>query len=502
MSIFNMLPSLGISVLLGYIFVPVFFPSAWWVLILMTIFFFWTKMTETIVATPGNLPSIYQCYYKAFSCCRSKKLDDDEKVPKISADAANVIFSYSNIQYFDTFTDKMIQRESLHPALRDVVDASIDALENPTTKDAQGNIVPAPPQLKLVAAVNASSERDMPAAFYLVPTFNMELSVMVFSYFPLSVWSAQLVKSDMTVFFHVNRGVAFTFSTRIASSAIRGDAVEVVLVTEILTDMENLDGQVVENPETGLAEERSKLEEKTKTDENATSDKQEEQKDKPTAPPTKRSARSRRPRPVTRVVVATVVNTYSFAGAAPRASTVLQAATDYFTKDQVVSSTPHVKASYALYPEDTVAFANSSGNVHPRHLAPSTAKWLGEKGSAVDPMLLQSTFLRLLSDLNPRGSGARRIDAENELAVDLGLPYRAVMEVKRQAKAPAMVNLELGQCVDAPELEHRSYVAPAEGVEPCMDAYPQFKKAMFGNITTSGSSEVLATIAVLFDKKK
>ena len=490
------LPSLTIVIVGGWIVVPAMFSRALPLLIAGTVFLAWTKLTETIVAERGSLPSLYQCYYKVVcgSWLRNKTLPPTgPAVPPISSEAADVVFSIKT--QFDH--DRMAASWRPEPVLPTDSASSAAAADSSSSSSSASSSsasvrdksAPAPPppsaavpavtitpEMRSVIAMTRSSLLPLSPAFYTVPCFSMDLSIMVFSAFPLRVLDAMLIRTDLTVLRPAHRRARLSFATRIANHVERNGDVELDFISDISLDLDTMplltynSGSSSSNDNTANSADRNAT---TPAASHTAGTSQ-----IPTGPRrngaggSAESAKAPLPLKARRMApVARVVNTYRFPGAAPRLRTDRSGADRngaILTAPRVaVPAAAAVSASssgssgsgssvnefeFSLNATDTQAFANLTGNVHPRHWPAWAARLVSEEtgGAIMDPFQLASTMLAAASDAEARVSSDNASAAESAAAALDGVkrPFRFVFEVEQAAQAPAQWQLRVGPRVN------------------------------------------------------
>jgi hypothetical protein len=407
------IPALSTVLLGGWVVVPALFPQAMPLLVVGSIFFAWTKYTETIVADRGNMPSLSQCYYKAvFGCClRSKRLGDAVKVPPISSEAADIVFSIKTLYDYDNL---------VAPWAAAAVAAAEDEEQKPQPSRSADAPAPPPmtPEMRAVVAMARSGARAFNPAFYTLPAFNMDASIMVFSAFPLRASDAQLVRCDLTVLRALPRKAKLSFSSRVCNHVERDGDVELDFVTEISVDTDS----VAAAPAAPAAE----------------------------APAPRRPA-SKRGGPVPlklrpMAAVGRVVNTYRFPAAAPRVRTdsegVLSRALISVPAPAAAATAGSLAQTQTLDLSESAPtrFANASGNVNPRHLSPWVERLLGGDtgGSVVDPFQIVAAVIAAAGAAIEGealvSGGTRSVSVTGGL--DGSRPFRLVAEVEQLVQAP------------------------------------------------------------------
>lgn len=254
--------TLPILVAAGWIAMP-FMKGLFYPVLALTIFLIWTKMTETIVAQRGSLPDLYQCYLKALNCFKRHRIPVDEKIPKVISEAAEVVFSTQSMYDFEALTApnaplKLVdngetkqdtQTQSSPPSSapsgesadeqdndegapvmgsasfeatghtegikqRKIGSSSTPTSSSSTSPSSSSSPVPISstsqssaqaPHIRRLIAMMGSAKLSFQPTFLLVPTHNMDMSVLTFYYFPLSISQAALCASDFTILRPVNR---------------------------------------------------------------------------------------------------------------------------------------------------------------------------------------------------------------------------------------------------------------------------------------------------------
>lgn len=453
-------PSLSAFILVGWVTVPVMFPSALWVLIALTIFFFFTKFTETIVVEKGQLPSLYQCYYKAFYCFKKKRLEKDDFVPYVSSQCAEVVMSTRTMYDFDELVNTCFKPSPLSNASEEVrsvnpntspflrlrtAQAEVLRSKNPLTfadKPRKGRptlaatmaadaaaaattstssqadasitgsdfidsllmsrqIVPVSDdtvsEVESLNIMSDSTYKDMSYGFYHVPSFKMDFSALTFAYFPLSVWKARLDRVDLTILRSVNRKTPLYYSSRITNASRTASGdVEVACVNDISARLFDL-----------LDAEQCRIQCIGKDD-------------------------------MATTLIASLTHYYVFP--ATNTPSVVENIEDRAQWEAAIRSVLSATASQAT-PErmakkldveltcDAVSrWANISGNLHPRHLGSTWARMFGESGNTFDGMFASTLVM---------GALERLVDEDV-----LTGPFRMTLALEVDASLQAPVNLE------------------------------------------------------------
>lgn len=453
-------PSLSAFLLVGWVTVPVMFPSALWVLIILTIFFFFTKFTETIVVEKGQLPSLYQCYYKAFYCFKKKRLEKDDFVPYVSSECAEVVMSTRTMYDFDELVNTCFNPTSLNASEEDrsvnlnnsspflrlrTAQAEVLRSKNPLTfadKPRKGRptlaatmaadaaaaaaastspqedasltgsdfidsllmnrkIVPVSDdtvsEVKSLNILSDSTYKDMSYGFYHVPSFKMDFSALTFAYFPLSVWKARLDRVDFTILRSVNRKTPLYYSSRITNaSRMESGDVVVACVNDISARLFDL-----------LDTEQCRIQCIGKDN-------------------------------MAMTLIASLTHYYIFP--ASNLPSVVENAEDRAQWEAAIHSVLSAAASQAtpqrmakklgieLTSDMVSRWANISGNLHPRHLNSTWSHMFGESGNTFDGMFASALIMGALE----------RLTDEDVLTG----PFRITLALEVDASLQAPVNLE------------------------------------------------------------
>ncbi len=434
-------PSLTAFVLVGWMIVPVMFPRAIWALIILTLIYLFTKITETIVVEKGSLPSIYHCYFKTINCCKRKHVDADDVIPYISSQCADVVLSTNTMYTLDTLVSSVYATKSTTDAT-DATDAtdtpdittpsSIISLNNSEFLQLRANkaeafrlemeekrtehfnnttaaitasqaINPVVPQNDLVARfidsfiarrtvpvsdetlddiarlnnITTTTYKDFSYSLYHIPCFNMDISSLIFTYFPLSIWNSHVDRVDMTILRSINRKIPLYITSRVTNVVRDVDSknntsfIEVACINDISARLFDL-----------LDEDQCALQGVNK-DNNTTT------------------------------LIASVTHYYQFDNA--NASKIVvnaeskkdwqDAVSDIYAKAKEMNNEGGFKSiSTNITPDHTSSFANLSGNIHPRYLKSNIAKFFNESGHSIDGLFMSTLTLGAIERLAPTES--------------------------------------------------------------------------------------------------